>query len=306
MIFKLKNSSLELDDNDYIMAGIDFRMQYLGWGELSEYGGTDEEIANVIHDIHSMYAERKISLKKAPEIKVFVDTQGIYVNWKKKTETMMNFPMTQVRDVTMCLSQSSYSKTCVLVAREVNDRPYQAFVFYFKTSLKAVQFYRMTSLAFKVSFELFERFGYFGGIGKGEVVVLHSQSTDEKLKKALAEGKGEEDQDGSSTGSGKRTESFIECKDGNFQLNTSNGHVNNMNNKDRQRTITFEFGYKPGSVKRNDEREYVKIALDLDHDTRTLGKKLRFSLSKWISNTYQSFRIISGRYSAPLVDEIPL
>jgi hypothetical protein len=144
--------------NDKILVGVEITTQYLGSGKISQAGGTDYEIARVIYDIHCLYAAERNKLKKAREVVVFIDSQRIDVSSKKEDHVLVNFPLTQVRDVSLCLNEGPYSRTCVLVARENVLSQYKAYVFYCKTDDLAHEFYELATLAFQLGFKLLEKF----------------------------------------------------------------------------------------------------------------------------------------------------
>ncbi len=144
--------------NDKILVGVEITTQYLGSGKISQVGGTDYEIARVIYDIHSLYAKEKNKLKKARQVVVFIDSQRIDISSKKEDHVLANFPLTQVKDVTICLNEGPYSRTCVLVARENVLSQYKAHVFYCKTDELAHEFYELATLAFQLGFKLLEKF----------------------------------------------------------------------------------------------------------------------------------------------------
>ena len=144
--------------NDKILVGVEITAQFLGSGKISQAGGTDYEIARVIYDIHCLYAEEKNKLKKAREVVVFIDSQRIDISSKKEDRVLVNFPLTQVKDVSLCLNEGPYSRTCVLVARENVLSQYKAYVFYCKTDDLAHEFYELATLAFQLGYKLLEKF----------------------------------------------------------------------------------------------------------------------------------------------------
>ncbi|XP_028397483.1 uncharacterized protein LOC114521297 [Dendronephthya gigantea] len=144
--------------NDKILVGVEITTQYLGSGTISQCGGTDYEIARVIYDIHCLYAEEKKKLKDAREVVVFIDSQRIDISSREEDHVLVNFPLTQVKDVTLCLNKGPYSRTCVLVARENFFSQYKAYVFYCQTDDMAHEFYELANLAFQLGFKLLEKF----------------------------------------------------------------------------------------------------------------------------------------------------
>ena len=148
--------------NDKILVGVEVTTQYLGSGKISQTGGTDYEIARVIYDIHCLYAEGQNDLKKAREVVVFIDSQRIDISSQKEDQVLVNFPLTQVKDVTLCLNEGPYSRTIVLVARGNFLSEYKAYVFYCKTDELAHEFYELATLAFQLGFKLLEKFYRLG------------------------------------------------------------------------------------------------------------------------------------------------
>ena len=147
----------ELRDED-ILTGLKFKMQYLGCSEELKLGGTDHEIANVIHDIHTLYAGRSGKLSKAQNVVVFVDAEKIIIFDKTEDDILLTFPLVYVKDVTVtCRKQETpYTKTCVVVAKDYNDALYKAFIFYGKKEQLARKFYDFTTRAFELGFKRLE------------------------------------------------------------------------------------------------------------------------------------------------------
>ena len=153
------SSYRDLNLNDKILVGVEITTQFLGSGKISQSGGTDYEIARVIYDIHCLYAgARKNKFKKARDVVVFIDSQRIDISSKTEDHVLINFPLTQVKDVTLCLNEGPYSRTCVLVARENALSQYKAYVFYCKTDELAHEFYELATLAFELGFKLLKKF----------------------------------------------------------------------------------------------------------------------------------------------------
>ena len=128
-------------------------MQYLGCSEELKFGGSDLEIANVIHDIHALYSERNAKLSKARTVVLFVNAEKVDVFNEDEDEILLTFPLAYVKDVTTGLDQAPNSKTIVLVAREYNELLYKAFVFYNKSTARTADFHHFTTSAFHVGFK---------------------------------------------------------------------------------------------------------------------------------------------------------
>ena len=292
------SSMHSLDMKDQILAGMDFRIQYLGSGELSKSGGTDDEIAGVIHDIHGLYAQRKSGVNKAFEVVVYIDTQRINVYNKDESKTLLNFPLTQVRDVTACLKgPAQYSKTCVLVAKENNEPLYKAYLFYCKTVKKAEKFYQAASLAFRLGFELLNEFSNSTAVSC-EQAGMHRTGTIEIITKDLKECE------------------IKEIKSGSIERDGQNIASENNNGK-RERTVAVQLESKKGSAATwKNEKGHMKIYLDIDEPAddnlpdrsmlrvyvENIEEGSRFFLPHWFRSSYRKFRKFSSRQST---DEFP-
>lgn len=154
---KPKTPADHIDEAVMAMAGFKFNMQYLGCCEELDSGGTDHEIANVIHDIYVLYGKKNSKLRKARDVIIFVDSDKIDIFDKYEDEILLGFPLAHVKAVTTCLDQVPYSKTCVLVARGYNEPLYKAFVFFCKTAAQAAEFHHFTSIAFQIGFKKMEK-----------------------------------------------------------------------------------------------------------------------------------------------------
>ena len=142
--------------DEEIIAGFKFTMQYLGCGEELKFGGSDLEIANVIHDIHALYSERNAKLSKARTVVLFVNAEKIDIFNEDEDEVLLTFALAYVMDVTTCLDQALYSKTSVLVARGKNELSYRAFAFYNKSTMRTAEFFHFTTSAFHLGFKRME------------------------------------------------------------------------------------------------------------------------------------------------------
>lgn len=131
-----------------VICGWKFKMQFLGCSEDLKLGGTDHELANLIHDIHALYKEKNANIKKAPSVIVTVNTQCINISGNEEDDVLFTFPLVYIKDVTTGVDIAPYSRTCVLVAKEHSKLKYRAFVLFSKSSARAAEFYCFTTSAF--------------------------------------------------------------------------------------------------------------------------------------------------------------
>ena len=313
-------SAIEFQDED-IMAGYKFKMQYLGCGEQLKFGGTDHEIANVIHDIHTLYAAGNTKLSKARTVVVFVDAEKINLFNESEDEILLTFPLVYVKDVTTCLDQAPYSKTCVLVAKDYNDPLYKAFVFYCKTTARAAEFYHFTTSAFQLGFKRMENDSLNSASTANE-----ESSTDStpngSFKKAngqLEEAKNDgiaclDDEDGECS---TLSEFEKNCPESQKLLKSGIEHFQ-LKNKDqnhskkssqRQKAITVRFSDKANSFASHEKQE-IKFNLNLGDANNnsnpskmgafvdTFGESSRYLIPHWFRNSYRKFRKMSAQRPA--------
>lgn len=295
--------NFDMNKDDKILAGVDLVVQYLGSGELSKSGGTDREIAYVLHDIHSLYAQRKSSMKKAREVVVFVDTQRINV-YTKDDETLFSFPLTQVKDVTTCLNQAPYSKTCVLVAREDKEALYKAYVFYCNTEQKAVEFYQVVSLAFQVGFKMLEKLIPFTELASDETELGSDEAMD-NWKCSMEEITDQCEQ------VNEINQNQIKPPNEANDFETIERLSSDKSHKDStmERTVTVRLPKKnTGSANWKIEEGIMKIDLGFEETSNpnqsklsvyidSVGETSRFLLSRWFRSSYRKFRKSSGKSS---------
>lgn len=300
-----RRSSVQPDLNGEILAGVEFRIQYLGSGELSQAGGTDQEIARIIHDIHCLYAEQRNGLKKAREVVVFIDTQRINISSKNEDEDLINFPLTQVKDVTTCLDERPYSKTCVLVAREDHEPLYKAYVFFCKTERMATQFYQVASLAFQVGFILQEKYcGPQAEVANNESEdnVDSSCFKEENIKEDVSGIELMENQNGSC--STKNDVSHEESTSANTSWKT--GPILSYKKRINERKVTFTFGNESNddSTSLENDQQLVRINVNLGtghreesqskmgvyFDSAVEQERPEFLLSRWFRSSCRNLR----------------
>ncbi|XP_046861329.1 uncharacterized protein LOC124454596 [Xenia sp. Carnegie-2017] len=123
-----------------VICGWKFKMQFLGCSEDLKLGGTDHELANLIHDIHALYKEKNANIRKAPSVIVTVNTQCINISGNDEDDVLYTFPLVYIKDVTTGVDIAPYSRTCVLVAKEHSKLKYRAFVLFSKSSARAAEF----------------------------------------------------------------------------------------------------------------------------------------------------------------------
>lgn len=315
--------SIHFEDEE-ILAGFQFKMQYLGCGEELKFGGTDHEIANLIHDIHALYAGKNTKPSKARTVVVFVDAEKINIFNETEDDILLTFPLVYVKDVTTCLDQAPYSKTCVLLAKENNDSLYKAFVFYSKTRARAAEFYHFTRRAFHLGFKKIENDSLNSASTANEEIVESSsnQTLDESFRKANKQPEeaknnreaGIDDEDGECDSLSELGKNFPESQ----KLLNSGTEFLHLKNKEQgknkksglqQRTITVRLSNKESGFAKHEKQE-IKFKLNLGDDNNnlnpskigvimdTVGESSRYLIPNWFRNSYRKFRKMSGQRPA--------
>ena len=317
--------SINFEDEE-ILAGFQFKMQYLGCGEELKFGGTDHEIANVIHDIHALYVGKNTKPSKARTVVVFVDAEKINIFNEAGDDMLLTFPLVYVKDVTTCLDQAPYSKTCVLLAKEYNDSLYKAFVFYSKTRARAAEFYHFTRSAFELGFQKIENDSLNSASTANEenFESSSSQTLAESFRKANTQAEedknnreaGTDDADGECDSVSEFGIKFPESQkllnSGTEFLHLKNKVKDQGKNKKsglHQRTITVRLSNKESTFAKHEKQE-IKFKFDLGDSNNnlnpskigvimdTVGESSRYLIPNWFRNSYRKFRKMSGQRPA--------
>ena len=115
---KVKRSQVE--------AGLKMRVTCLNAGEELKYGGSDNEIAQILHNACVTYEKNKASSESC-NVVAFINTKLISVYDNISGELLLTFRLIDVRDITKGLGR--HSKISVLVAKESNETAFKAYVF---------------------------------------------------------------------------------------------------------------------------------------------------------------------------------
>ena len=312
--------SIQFEDEE-ILAGLKFKMQYLGCGEELRCGGTDHEIANVIHDIHALYARNNTKPSKARAVVVFVDSEKISVFDENEDEMLLTLSLVYVKDVTACLNQTPYSKTCVLVAKQYNDPLYKAFVFYCKTTARAADFYNFTRSAFQLGFKRMENESLSScslmesGSSESSSYTPDGSLRNEKFQE-MEKNRNDylDDEDGECDTLDEFSKNIPESQ----TLLNHDTDLFHLNNKDqskrkgsiqRPQTVTICISNKNTKCTTYDKQE-MKFNLNLGDSNNnansskigdlvdTFGETSQYLIPNWLRNSYRKFRKMSDQRSA--------
>ena len=312
----MKQKNVMQFQDEEVLAGFKFKMQYLGCNEELKLGGTDYEIANVIHDIHTLYAERNTKLSKARTVVVFVDAEKINIFDKTEDVILLTFPLVYVKDVTTCLDQAPYSKTCVIVAKDYNDPLYKAFVFYCKTSAQAAEFYHFTTSAFQLGFKRLENDSLNSASTAHEETFGSSSNSSAhgSFRKANGHESDLDDEDGECDPlheSSKHTPEMQKLLDSGTELLHLKNKEDNNGKKSSQRpkAITVRLSNKTNSFAKHEKQE-IKFNLSLGEENNnsnsskidtfvdTVGESSKYFIPNWFRNSCRKFRRMSPQRSA--------
>ncbi|CAB4007246.1 Hypothetical predicted protein [Paramuricea clavata] len=151
---KYQNFQAECRTKDeQIVAGVKLWMTSLNAGEELKCGGSDKEIAQLLHDAYVSY--KKGNIREACNVLVFINDRFIDVYDHVSNETLLTFRLIDIKDVTK--GQDRYSKFSVLVAKEYDDTSFKAYIFYNKKTPAC--FYNITRRAFQLGFHALKKAG---------------------------------------------------------------------------------------------------------------------------------------------------
>jgi hypothetical protein len=139
-------------EDKQIVAGIMLWITCLNAGEELKYGGSDEEVAQLLHG--AFLRSKKNKNRESCKVLVCVNERFIDVYDHINNEMLLTFRLIDVKDITK--GQDRYSKFSVLVAKEHNDTSFKAYIFYEK---KTPCFYDITRRAFQLGFDVLKRAG---------------------------------------------------------------------------------------------------------------------------------------------------
>ena len=143
-------STIGMDDQDYVLAGIKYNIVFLGSMLVptpSGHGSSRAEntVEKVYHEKYKAfgYGSRKICLEiSADEIKIFENISG-----KGMMETTATF---QIVDITYCNIDMKHEKAFVFIVADAAQKTYRAFVFHCDSATQARELLIKFREAFKV------------------------------------------------------------------------------------------------------------------------------------------------------------
>ena len=140
-------------DAEQIVAGAELSMTYLNAGEKLKFGGSDNEIAQVLHNAYVGY--KKCKIKEVCKVSVFINHRFIDIYDHVSNEKLLTFRLVDVKDITRGLDR--YSKLSVLVAKEAKDTSLKAYIFHNKK--KPAYFHDIVTRAFQLGFTELKKAG---------------------------------------------------------------------------------------------------------------------------------------------------
>ena len=139
--------------DEQIVVGVKLWMTCLNAGVELKYGGSDKEVAQVLHSTYVSYKKSKI--REACNVLLCINDGFIDVYDHVSNEILLTFRLIDVKDITK--GENRYSKFSVLVAKEYNDTSFKAYIFYNKKTPAC--FYNVTRRAFQLGFDALKRAG---------------------------------------------------------------------------------------------------------------------------------------------------
>ncbi|XP_031551525.1 low density lipoprotein receptor adapter protein 1-A-like [Actinia tenebrosa] len=142
-----------VDDEDKIIAGVEFSVQYMGSIEVSSGCGTGSEKTDVPVAQVMTQNKTKSDDKKSKKMKMTVTHKNLSVMEENTGALVASFPISKV---TYCNVDGTYEKAFVFVARERKEKPFKAYVFLCNSKSKAQEVFKAVSLAFKMNYESYQ------------------------------------------------------------------------------------------------------------------------------------------------------
>lgn len=142
-----------VDDEDKIIAGVEFSVQYMGSIEVSSGCGTGSGKTDVPVSQVMTQNKTKSDDKKSKKMKMTVTHKNLSVMEETTGALVASFPISKV---TYCNVDGTYEKAFVFVARERQEKPFKAYVFLCNSKSKAQEVFKAVSLAFKMNYESYQ------------------------------------------------------------------------------------------------------------------------------------------------------
>lgn len=142
-----------VDDEDRVLAGVEFAVQYMGSIEVASgfgtgSGNTDMPVAQVM----AAQSRTKTDERKK-KMTMIVTHKSLTVKEDVSGKLIASFPISKV---TYCNVDATHEKAFVFVARERTERPFKAYIFLCDSKVKAQEVFKTLSLAFKMNYESFQ------------------------------------------------------------------------------------------------------------------------------------------------------
>jgi len=141
-----------VDEEDRLIAGVEFAVQYMGSIEVASCfgtgsGNTDMPVAQVMEQSKTKTDDKK------KKMTMFVTHKSLTVKENVSGKLIASFPITKV---TYCNVDTTHEKAFVFVAQERKEKPYKAYIFLCDSKSKAQEVFQTLSLAFKMNYESFQ------------------------------------------------------------------------------------------------------------------------------------------------------
>lgn len=141
-----------VDDEDRLLVGVEFAVQYMGSIEVASFFGTGS--GNTDMPVAQVMAQSKTKTDdKKKRMTMSVTYKSLTVKEDVSGKLVASFPISKV---TYCNVDATYEKAFVFVARERTEKPFKAYIFLCDSKSKAQEVFQTLSLAFKMNYESFQ------------------------------------------------------------------------------------------------------------------------------------------------------
>ena len=143
-------TSDQADEQDRIIAGVQFNVRYVGSTEVAGLNGTGSgkteiPVAQVFNQ-QKQKGEPRIPRKMV----MTLCSKSLSVSEESSGRLVANFPIAKI---SFCNVDTNYEKAFVFVARDSKEKPFKVFVFLCESKTKARDAFKALSLAFTINYE---------------------------------------------------------------------------------------------------------------------------------------------------------
>ena len=140
----------QADEQDRVIAGVQFSVRYVGSTEVAGYNGTGSGKTEIPVAQIFLQQKHKAESKSSRKTTMTLCSKGVSVSDEGSGKLVANFPIDKI---TYCNVDPKRDRAFVFVARQHKDAPFKAFVFQCESKTKAREAFQALTQAFMINFE---------------------------------------------------------------------------------------------------------------------------------------------------------